>query len=114
MSCTSDIPVLECDGVTEDGYELCNCVSGQWQCAQGAPACPADAGSLCPAPAQVLTGGACEPPQAICPGNPQVCGSQTFYDELQCIDGAWQPLVETVCDVDASADAEGVDGGQGI
>jgi hypothetical protein len=112
MSCASDIPVLECDGVTVAGYEQCSCVSGQWLCGPvGTPACDVDASAQCPDPSTVFAGDGCTSPGATCSGDPQTCGSTTLYDAVQCNGGVWRVVASTICDVDSGLDAEGPDGG---
>jgi hypothetical protein len=114
-SCGSDIPVLECDGVTVAGYEQCSCMSGQWLCGPvGTPACPVDASAPCPDPSTVFGGDGCTSPGVTCSGDPQTCGSTTLYDAVQCTGGVWQVVASTVCDVDSGLDADGPDGGKGI
>jgi hypothetical protein len=114
-SCGSDIPVLECDGVTVAGYEQCSCVSHEWLCGPvGTPVCSVDASAPCPDPGTVFAGDGCTSPGATCGGDPQTCGSTTLYDAVQCTNGVWQVVASTSCDVDSGLDAEGPDGGKGI
>jgi len=109
-SCPSSVAIVGCNG-TSEGHVYCSC-AGVWSCSEPSPPDCVDAAPpppACPDPTLVGPGGACTGSQVDCPGNPQPCGSATFYDVFDCSGGAWMRIVATACDVDGGVP----DGGEG-
>jgi hypothetical protein len=81
----------------------CSCYSGTWSCEQAIPTC----GPVpCPSATSVWAYGPCSTsPDMTCSGNPQVCGSSTYYDAFRCNSGYWQQLTTTTCDLYGYPDA---------
>ncbi len=40
----------------------------------------------------------------VCPGNPQNCGGEIYYDALEC-EGSWVPIATTTCALYEGEDA---------
>jgi hypothetical protein len=103
LGCSSAIPIPTCGG-GNDGFVTCTCLGGAWSCPDvGEPDCtdaaPPPPPPTCPDPTQVNVGVSCAASGLDCPGNPQPCGQETFYDSFQCTAGAWVRTVATDCDV---------------
>jgi hypothetical protein len=100
-SCSTP-PALKCQTTAvkttcQDVYIACTCAAGAWSCDDP---CPDASGGSCPPPGKVNVGIACMAPGLVCPGNPEPCGQETFFDVFQCLSGSWTRTVATACDVD--------------
>jgi hypothetical protein len=112
QSCPSEIPQYDdCTGAFL-GDLGCNCQGGTWQCASSQPACVVDASPppSCPDPSSIVQGLPCSDAPDECPGNPQMCGGQVFYDAFECEGGTWYDVATTDC---ATVDAGPIDAGTG-
>jgi hypothetical protein len=100
---STNVPQMNCNGVGSDLIiASCTCTAQGWSCPQITPDCLPP--PQCPDPAGVRSGGDCTPNGGLtCPGNPQYCGGDIYYDALQC-NGYWFPIATTVCNV---GDADG-------
>jgi hypothetical protein len=100
-SCTStNVAQMNCNGNGPPTTNAsCTCTSQGWSCAQATPACVPPA--QCPDPAGVRSYGYCTAPGLTCPGNPQYCGGDIYYDAVQCdpYNRYWVPIATTVCEV---------------
>jgi hypothetical protein len=87
----------------------CTCTSSGWSCPVLQPQCPVMG---CPDPYSVYSYQSCYASGLVCPGNPQNCDGDTYYDALQC-EGYWVPVATTSCAIEGSQDAStsyGIDG----
>jgi hypothetical protein len=90
----------------------CTCTSSGWSCPVPLPQCPVQA---CPDPYSVSSYQSCSSSGMVCPGNPQNCDGDTYYDALQC-EGYWVPVATTSCNIggyDAGNPYAGPDGAVG-
>ena len=76
----------------------CTCTTGGWSCPMTITACPAQP-PPCPDPSAVYAAASCAAPGEMCPGNPQSCGTQVFYDAFECESGYWVSVAKTDCDI---------------
>ncbi len=106
QQCTStEIPGGGCGGdVPPPETGPCTCTTTGWSCQTSLPPCLAPPPESCPSPYDVFANGYCNTPGLTCPGNPQPCGDQTYYDALQCEDG-WVSIATTSCDLYPGDDA---------
>ncbi len=99
FSCGGGIPIPPMSG-------NCTCTTDGWSCPVATPACPPP--PMCPDPYTVYAFTYCNNQYGVtCPGNPQTCGSQVFYDAFQCSGNSWVSVAATACDI------AGFDGGEG-
>jgi hypothetical protein len=102
---STNLPGASCGGEPAPPVSgSCACTTGGWACPENLPNCPAQA---CPGPYSVYANQYCMVPGLTCPGNPQTCGAQVYYDALECEGSYWVDVATTACDVDevdASAD----------
>ena len=100
---STDIPSDSCGGELPPPTKgVCTCTTGGWSCPQTHLPCVASP-PACPNPYDVYAGGYCPAPGLDCPGNPQTCGAQLFYDALECDGTFWYSLAATACDIDGGA-----------
>jgi hypothetical protein len=109
-SCTSsNVPYAGCGGLLEGSGTVtasCSCTSSGWSCPISVPPCPPP--QSCPDPYSVYPYQTCYAGGMVCPGNPQNCDGDTYYDALQC-EGYWVPVATTTCAIGGYED-----GGPGI
>jgi hypothetical protein len=97
---STDIPSDNC------GQELmvpikgiCTCTNGGWSCPVAHPDCQPPPVQACPSPYGVYSGNYCDSPGLSCPGDPQNCGDQVYYDALQCQGSTWVSVATTICEI---------------
>ena len=54
----------------------------------------------CPDPYSIYEFTYCNTYGVTCPGNPQTCGSQIYYDAFQCSNNGWESVATTYCGID--------------
>jgi hypothetical protein len=104
--CTStNVPYPGCDTRLEEPgtvSAVCTCTSSGWSCPVAVPACvpppPPPPPQSCPSPYSVSLYQPCYSGGMVCPGNPQNCDGDTYYDTFQC-EGYWVPVTTTTCNI---------------
>jgi hypothetical protein len=107
QQCTSSNLVLsQCGNAYTPSTGTCTCTQGGWSCpAVAALPCVPPPQTTCPDPYSVYSYSSCyTQPGLVCPGNPQNCDGQVFYDALQC-EGYWAPIATTTCAIYGYEDA---------
>jgi hypothetical protein len=96
---STEVPAPSCGGEPPPPVEgVCTCTTGGWSCPTTALPCPSQ--PPCPDPSSVYAGVGCSADGQTCPGNPQPCGMEVFYDAFQC-EGSWVSVAATACDIGA-------------
>jgi hypothetical protein len=114
---STNIPYTGCNGPVAQPATVsgeCNCTSSGWSCPESVPPClpPPPPTQGCPSPYGVYPYQPCDSGGEVCPGNPQNCDGETYYDAFEC-EGSWLPIATTTCNiggVDASVGYPGIDG----
>jgi hypothetical protein len=111
IACSSkDVPSTGCDGEATVASGLCFCTVSGWTCPPVSPSCPPPPPPTCPDPYSVSVYQPCYANGLVCPGDPQNCEGDTYYDAFQC-EGYWVPVATTQCNIggdDASVGYPGI------
>ncbi len=105
QQCEGAVIYYGCGDTPSSTMEACTCTSSGWSCPPIAePPCIAPPPTACPSPYNVYSYGYCNAqPGQVCPGNPQNCGGEIYYDALEC-EGNWVPVATTQCSLYPSYD----------
>jgi hypothetical protein len=100
---STDIPSPGCGGELPPPMKgVCTCTSSGWSCPVMPTPCPPP--MACPDPYSVYEFTYCNSYGITCPGNPQTCGSQIYYDAFQCSNNGWESVATTFCGIDGGAE----------
>jgi hypothetical protein len=104
--CEAAITTYGCGDNPISTMQACTCTMFGWSCPPiSEPPCVQPPPTACPSPYSVYSYGYCYNQQGqVCPGNPQNCGGEIYYDALEC-EGDWEPVATTTCAIYEGEDA---------
>ena len=103
---SANVPYAGCGGPADDFTTTasCTCTSSGWSCPVIQAPCPPPPPQACPSPYSVYQYQSCYSGGMVCPGNPQNCDGDTYYDAFEC-EGYWVPVARTTCAIQSYEDA---------